>query len=258
MLPEGSFDSRVAIVTGGGSGIGLAIATELARLGATVALLGRTEAKLDEAVTHIRADGSAHGYPVDIRDRDAVAAVVAQVADEHGGIDHLVNSAAGNFRVAPEDMSPNAWNAVVQIVLYGTWHCTQLVGKHMIERGRGGSVLNLGSTMASQGGPDTVHSASAKSGVAAMAKSLAVAWGGHGIRINTLVPGTTEGTAGMQALHESGGGNVPSDPRDIVPLGRLGNRTELAHAASYLLSDYASYVTGATLVMDGGRSLGRL
>lgn len=258
MLPQGTFEGRVAMVTGGGSGIGRAIAAELAQLGATVMVLGRTRHKLDETVTEIRGDGGGQAFAVDVRDREAVSAVVEAVVGAHGQIDHLVNSAAGNFRVPAEEMSPNAWAAVVQIVMYGTWHCTQLVGQHMIQCGAGGSILNLGSTMASQGGPDTMHSASAKAGVAAMAKSLAVAWGGHGIRINTLVPGTTGGTAGMQALHAAGGDGVGDDPRSIVPLGRLRTREELAHAASYLLSDYASYVTGATLVMDGGRSLGQL
>lgn len=258
MLPEGTFERRVAMVTGGGSGIGRAIAAELARLGATVVVLGRTQSKLDEAVDEIRAVGG-HGQPysVDVRDREAVAAAVEAVVAEHGKIDHLINSAAGNFRVAAEHMSPNAWNAVVEIVLHGTWHCTQLVGQHMIRRGAGGSILSLGSTMASQGGPDTVHSASAKAGVATMTRSLAAAWGPYGIRINVLVPGTTDGTAGMQALHASPA-DQRRDPTATIPLRRLGTKEELAYAASYLLSDYASYVTGESLTMDGGRSLGQL
>lgn len=258
MLPVGSFDGRVAMVTGGGSGIGRAIAAELARLGGTVVVLGRTQSKLDEAADEIRAAGGrAQPYSVDVRDREAVARAVESVVAQHGQIDHLVNSAAGNFRVAPEDMSPNAWDAVVQIVLYGTWHITQLVGQHMIRRGGGGSVLSLGSTMASQGGPDTVHSASAKAGVATMTRSLAAAWGPHGIRVNVLVPGTTDGTAGMQALHGSPA-EQRRDPLATVPLRRLGTKQELAHAASYLLSDYAAYVTGTSLTVDGGRSLGQL
>ena len=258
MLPAGTFEGRVAMVTGGGSGIGRAIAAELARLGATVVVLGRTAAKLDETVAAIRADGGrAHACAVDVRDRDAVARAVGLVVAEHGRVDHLVNSAAGNFRVAPEDMSPNAWDAVVQIVLHGTWHCTQLVGQHLIARDSPGSILNLGSTMASRGGPDTVHSASAKAGVATMTRSLAAAWGPHGIRINVLVPGTTDGTAGMQALHASSTGEG-RDPVAAIPLRRLGTTEEVAHAATFLLSDYASYVTGASLTMDGGRSLGQL
>jgi NAD(P)-dependent dehydrogenase (short-subunit alcohol dehydrogenase family) len=167
-----------------------------------------------------------------------------------------VNNAAGNFRVPPEQMSPNAWNAVVRIVLDGTWHCTQAVGRHLIERGAGGSVLNIGSTMAFQGGPDTVHSASAKAGVLAMTKSLAGAWGKHDIRLNVLVPGMTEGTGGVQALHRDEQEYDAALAR--IPLGRMGTKQQIAHAASYLLSDYAAYVTGTTLVMDGGRSLGSI
>jgi NAD(P)-dependent dehydrogenase (short-subunit alcohol dehydrogenase family) len=257
MLPDGTFQDRVAIVTGGSSGIGEAIATELARLGATTVVFGRSQERLDAACARIGSAGATvRGYSLDVRDRDAVDAAVASVVDEFGRVDHLVNNAAGNFRVAPEEMSPNAWDAVVRIVLYGTWHCTQAVGRHLIGRGAGGSVLNIGSTMAFQGGPDTVHSASAKSGVLSMTKSLAGAWGRHGIRLNVLVPGMTEGTGGVQALHRDEGEYAAAMAR--VPLGRVGSRQELAHAASYLLSDFAGYVTGASVVMDGGRSLGTL
>jgi NAD(P)-dependent dehydrogenase (short-subunit alcohol dehydrogenase family) len=257
MLPEKTFEDRVAIVTGGGSGIGEAIAGSLARLGASVALFGRTREKLDRACTEIETEGgTARAWVVDVRDRDAVQAAVQDVVGELGHVDHLVNNAAGNFRVAPEEMSPNAWESVVRIVLHGSWHCSQVVGQHMIERGRGGSILNIGSTMSWQGGPDTAHSASAKAGVLTMTRSLAAAWGKYGIRANVLVPGMTEGTAGIDVLLRSPEARQEALAR--VPLGRAVTKQEIAHAACYLLSDYAAYVTGTKLVMDGGRSLGML
>jgi NAD(P)-dependent dehydrogenase (short-subunit alcohol dehydrogenase family) len=257
MLQQGTFDGRVAVVTGGGSGIGEAISRELARLGARIAVLGRTRDKLDAVCSDINAaGGTAKGYQVDIRDRSRVEAVVDPVIADFGRIDHLVNNAAGNFRVAPEQMSPNAWNAVVEIVLHGTWHCTQTVGRHMIQRGGGRSILNIGSTMSKQGGPDTVHSASAKAGVRAMAKSLGAAWGPYGIRVNVLIPGMTEGTTGVEVLHQAR--EAFDQAVSSVPLDRLATREEIAQVASFLLSDYASYMTGAELVLDGGRSLGKL
>lgn len=255
MLPEGTFRGRVAVVTGGSSGIGEAIAGELTSLGATTVIFGRSQERLDAACARLGSGGATvRGHRLDVRDREAVDAAIASVVSEFGRVDHLVNNAAGNFRVRPEEMSPNAWDAVVRIVLYGTWHCTQAVGRHLLEQRRAGSVLNIGSTMAFQGGPDTVHSASAKSGVLAMTKSLAGAWGRHGVRVNVLVPGMTQGTGGVQALHQDD--RQHDDAVARIPAGRAGTKRELAQAASYLLSDYAGYVTGATLVMDGGRSLG--
>lgn len=256
MLAAGSFADRVAVVTGGGSGIGEAIAVELARLGALVVVVGRTRDKLDGVADRITAEGGrAVVMTLDVRDRDAVEAMVAEVIAQHGRIDHLVNSAAGQFRVAPAELSPGGWQAVVDIVLNGTWNCTQVVGQHMIERGGGGSVISIGSNMANQGGPDTVHSASAKAGVVAMTKSLAGAWGRHGIRLNILVPGMTEGTAGVDILFKDD--EALRNGLDGVPLGRLVSRQEVADAACYLLSDHGSYITGTQLIIDGGRALGR-
>lgn len=254
MLPQDTFTGRVAIVTGGGSGIGAGIALELIRLGAQVVLVGRTEDKLLEiqrAGEALRPGSAAMVYPLDVRDRDAVKGLVDHVVATYGRIDHLVNSAAGNFRVAPEDMSPNAWDAVVKIVQYGTWNFTQLVGQQLIAQGHGGSIISIGTAAAAQGGPDTVHSASAKAAVATMTKSLAAAWGAHGIRLNILVPGLTAGTPGVDILFDD------PDISSLVPLGRMGTTTELANAAAFLLSDYGAYITGAELYVDGGRALRR-
>ncbi|MDI9894444.1 SDR family oxidoreductase [Rhodococcus sp. IEGM 1381] len=241
-------------MTGGGSGIGAAIAIELARLGAAVALLGRRQDKVDAIAERIvGSGGTASGHSVDVRRRDTVESTLAEVVSTFGKIDVLVNSAAGNFTADPENLSPNGWSSVVDIVLDGTWNCTQTVGRHLIGRGSPGAVLNIGSNMSRYGGPHTVHSASAKAAVLAMSKSLGVAWGPHGIRVNTLIPGPVADTAGVSILHEAGERAM----HDTVPLGRSASKLEVAQAASYLLSDYASFVTGTELVIDGGRSLGR-
>jgi NAD(P)-dependent dehydrogenase (short-subunit alcohol dehydrogenase family) len=166
-----------------------------------------------------------------------------------------VNSAAGNFQARPEDLSANAWSAVVRIVLDGTWNATQLVAQHMIKAGTGGSILNIGTTASLIGGPSTVHSASAKAGVFAMTKSLGAAWAQHGIRVNVLTPGPTADTGAMDYLF-----NKPGEWEaqvNAIPMKRQATRDEIAHGATYLLSDYAGYITGHNLVIDGGRSLGR-
>lgn len=255
MLPDGSFAGRVAIVTGGGSGIGYAIAANLAALGAKVVVASRKQEVIDQAVADFRAaGGEAMAVRVDVRDPAQVQAMVDQVKAEYGRIDMLVNSAAGNFRVKAEEMSLNAWRAVVGIVLDGTWYCTQAVGREMIAAG-GGSILNIGTVGAFHGGPLAVHSASAKAGVLAMSRTLAVEWGRHNIRVNVLTPGATADTGAVAQLFPT-----EADRQRIlasVPRGRLAERDEIANAAAFLLSDYADYITGENLVIDGGKWLGR-
>ncbi len=256
MLPEKTLSGNVSIVSGGGSGIGQAIAEELARLGSTVVLFGRRVDVLKSAAESIWAKGGqAIYFPGDVRDRDRVDEVVAAAVHEFGAVNHLVNSAAGNFQIPPENLSRNGWASVVQIVLDGSWNFTQSVGKHMINNEQGGSILSIGTTSSLIGGPLTVHSTSAKAGVLAMTKSLAGAWAEYGIRLNVLTPGPTAGTGAQDYLY-SGEGEWESQVKNI-PLGREAALTEVANGAAYLLSDYAGYVTGANLVMDGGRSLGR-
>lgn len=255
MLPEGTFAERVVIVTGGGTGIGYTIATTLGALGAKVIIASRRQEAVDQAAADIcAAGGGAIGMPVDVRDPDQVQALVDEAMAQFGQIDMLVNNAAGNFRVKAEDMSVNGWRAVTGIVLDGTWFCTQSVGREMIAAG-GGAILNIGTVGAFHGGPLTVHSASAKAGVLAMSRTLAAEWGQHNIRVNVLTPGATEETGAVAQLFPT-----VNDQRRItgsVPVGRLARREELANAAAYLLSDYASYVTGENFIIDGGRWLGR-
>lgn len=256
MLPENAFVGRVAVITGGGSGIGFGIAQELARLGATAALVGRRPEVLQQAAARIEAGGGSAVMAVgDVRDRDRVESSLADLISQHGPVDILVNAAAGNFRVRPEDLSPNAWKAVTSIVLDGTWNWTQAVGRQAIGSGRAASILSIGTVGALQGGPETVHSASSKAGVVAMTKSLAAAWGPHGIRLNLLTPGITDDTPGASILL------ADEEARRLavsqIPLRRAATLREVTDAAVYLLSDYASYITGANLLVDGGRALGR-
>jgi NAD(P)-dependent dehydrogenase (short-subunit alcohol dehydrogenase family) len=256
MLPENSFAGRVVVVTGGGSGIGFGIAQELARLGATVALVGRRTEVLQRSAAQIaHAGGRAVVEAGDVRDRERIEQIVTNLASEHGPVELLVNAAAGNFRVRPEDMSPNAWKAVTSIVLDGTWNWTQIVGRQAIEAGRGASILSVGTVGALQGGPETAHSASSKAGVVAMTKSLAAAWGPQGIRLNIVTPGITDDTTGSSILLADE--EARERAMSQIPLQRAATLTEVTDAAVYLLSDYAGYVTGANLLVDGGRALGR-
>nr|WP_253297973.1 2,4-dienoyl-CoA reductase [Paenibacillus sp. MSJ-34] len=246
---------KAIIVTGGSSGMGKAMAACFAQAGALVAITGRTASKLEEAKREMEAfPGQVLAVPMDVRRPDQVQHMVDAAAAAFGRIDALVNNAAGNFICAAEDLSVNGWNAVVDIVLNGTFYCSSAVGKYWIANGIRGSILNMVATYAWDAGPGVVHSASAKAGVLAMTRTLAVEWGRkYGIRVNAIAPGLIERTGGAEKLVLS----EASARRAVesVPLGRLGTPEEIAGLAAYLLSDEASYINGACVTMDGGQSL---
>jgi NAD(P)-dependent dehydrogenase (short-subunit alcohol dehydrogenase family) len=256
MLPEKSLEGRVAIVTGGGTGIGFAIASEFARLGARLVLASRSADHIEPAAHELQQRGY-QALPVltDVRIPEQVRHLMEETLRHFGAVDILVNNAAGNFICPAERLSVNGWNAVVNIVLNGTFYCSRAAGLHMIESGRGGNILNIVAAYAWTGGPDTVHSASAKAGVVAMTRTLAVEWARYKIRVNAIAPGPVE-TAGA-------GGHLWASPESreamiqTIPRGRIGDVREIANAAAFLVSEFADFITGEVLVMDGGQWLGK-
>jgi NAD(P)-dependent dehydrogenase (short-subunit alcohol dehydrogenase family) len=251
MLRTDALADRVALITGGGSGLGLSMAQRFAALGARVAIVGRNEERLDEAARTIDRTGERiHRHAADVRDPVAVDAAVASTAERFGRIDILVNNAAGNFLAATEELSANAFDAVVGIVLYGTFHTTQAVGRHMIESGSGGTILNILTTYAWTGSAFVVPSAAAKAGVLAMTRSLAVEWATYGIRVNAIAPGSfpTEGAwARLMPTKE-----VEEASLARVPMHRFGEHDELTNLAAFLVSEASPYINGECVTIDGG------
>ncbi len=256
MLPEGALGGQVAIITGGGTGLGKAMALEFSRLGARVVLASRKLENLEPTAREIRdRGGEALAVPTDVRDPAQVDNLVARTAAEFGPVDILVNNAAGNFICPAENLSVNGWNAVLGIVLHGTFYCCRAVGRQMIERGQGGKILNVIATYAWNGNPGTIHSAAAKAGVLSLTRTLAVEWAPYGIRTNAVAPGPvdTEGAASQLWASPEASRVV----RSQVPLNRFGRPEEIAWAAAYLVSDYAAYVNGEVLTVDGGAWLNK-
>jgi NAD(P)-dependent dehydrogenase (short-subunit alcohol dehydrogenase family) len=248
---------RTALVTGGGTGIGLAIAKALGAQGARVVIASRNQAHLDEGVAALKAAGvvNATATTVDVRDPASVDRLVDGAIASHGRIDILINNAAGNFVCRAEDLSPNGWNAVIGIVLNGSFYCARAVGRHMIARGGGGSIVSILANYAWTGSPGTVHSASAKAGVMAMTQTLAAEWGRHRIRVNAIAPGAIESEGAARQLWSTPGAvdRITAN----VPLGRWGRAEEIANAVCFLVSPYADYITGDVLTVDGGQWLNR-
>lgn len=242
---------RVALVTGGGSGIGAGIARAFARHGAKVALVGRTEAKLLAVADAIRsAGGEASCHPCDVRDYAALEAAVNAAAASAGSLDLLVNSAAGNFLAPAASLSANGFRSVVDIDLCGTFNACRASFAHLSRAG--GAIVNITATQASVPTPLQVHAGAAKAGIEKMTRDLALEWARFGIRVVAVAPGPIEGTEGMSRLAPADAGDTL---RNRVPLRRYGRIDEIASACLYLASPAGAYVTGTTLLVDGGTSL---
>jgi NAD(P)-dependent dehydrogenase (short-subunit alcohol dehydrogenase family) len=249
-LVPGTFDGAAVIVTGGGTGLGKAIAAEFARLGASIVVMSRKPEHLEAARDAIGKLGApVLAVTCDIRDAESITAAFDAAVDAFGLPAVLVNNAAANFPVPSEDMSPNAWRTVVDLTLNGTFYCAREFGRRHLEAGTPGSIINVGASYAWTGGPGFAHSAAAKAGVKNMTESLAVEWGPYGIQVNGLVPGLfphEDMTDDIQANLQR------SDDKDVCqPALRVGQRQELGWAATFLASPYARFISGHTLVVDG-------
>jgi NAD(P)-dependent dehydrogenase (short-subunit alcohol dehydrogenase family) len=254
MFTNDTLKGRAALVTGGGSGIGLEIATAYARLGASVMLVGRTEDRVQSAAAAIRSEGGqADARKCDVRNYDEVKAAVEATVERFGSLDILVNNAAGNFVCPSSELSPNGFRTVIDIDLNGTFHGCHAAYPHLKASQHGGSIISIITMLGVTGWPGAVHAASAKGGILSMSRTLAVEWGGDGIRVNTISPGPIGDTEGVQRMYvASGKGELEAKK---TALGRFGAKADIANAAVYLASDLASYVTGENLIVDGGRWL---
>jgi peroxisomal 2,4-dienoyl-CoA reductase len=253
----GILEGKTAVVTGGATGIGSHIVRMLGSLGATVGIVSRKEEKLRAAVDAFKSED---GIDVkwrtgDVRDPDAMKAVMADLASELGCIDILICNAAGNFICPTEDLSWNGWRTVIDIDLNGTFNCCQAALPYLKEAVDGGRIVSISATAANFGWPGAAHAGAAKAGIQNLMKTLSVEWGGYGIRANYISPGPIEGTEGVDRLIIAQGKS--QEALDKIPLGTFGQGKDIANAVVFLTSECGKYVSGAELAVDGGNQWAR-
>lgn len=248
------FAEKVVLITGGGTGIGRALARDFARHGAYVVVVARREEPLAETVALIEGEGGAGSFKLlDIRDAEAIAACVEEICRDRGRIDVLVNNAGGNFVGPAVAMSPNGWRTVIDINLTGTFLMSREVGARMMEDGQGGRIINISATNASNGSPLMAHSGASKAGINSLTETLAVEWGRANITVNAVLPGPVRTEGSDERLW--------TDPKTVdrlesrIPLGRFGKPEDISPLVLFLASDAGGFVTGALIAIDGGDRL---
>lgn len=264
----GLLDGQVALITGGGTGIGFGITELLAELGAHVVIASRKESNVNHAVDLLtRRSLKASGVTFDVRNSEAVHEAVKNVASQHGRIDILVNNAAGNFYAPSATLSPNAWKSVVEIDLYGTFYCSQAVYPIMAAQG-GGRIVSTSMTLHYRGWPLMAHATAAKAGIDALTRTLAVEWAPQRIRVNAIAPGPipTEGVkkafappadSGASDLFAEAEEKMAEYARTRIPLGRWGTPRDIANMVAFLASPAGDWITGSIFVVDGGEWLAK-
>ena len=256
MLKADSLKGKTIIVTGGGTGLGKAMGTYFLELGANLVITSRKIDVLEKAASEMEAATGGQVLPVacDVRDYEAVEAVINAAEAEFGSVNGLLNNAAGNFVSPTERLSANAFSTVIDIVLKGTTNFSLAMGKHWIKKKQPGTFLNITTTYAFTGSGYVVPSATAKAGVLALTRSLAVEWAKYKIRTNAIAPGPFP-TKGAWSRLLPGKLAKKLDPVQRIPVGRVGEHQELANLAAYLMSDYSGYVNGEVITIDGGEWL---
>ena len=241
---------NVAIVTGGGTGIGRGIALEFARAGVDVVVASRKQDNLDRVAEEIEGLGrQSLAIATDVRSPEQVDNLVRQTVARFGRVDILVNDAGANFACPVEEMTPNGWDTIIAINLKGPFLCCQAVGKVMIEQ-RSGKIINISSTAGFSGSKGMAHYGAAKAGVINFTRSLALEWAQYHINVNSIAPGPIE-TEGDQAVRQLTPEEKEAQIKSI-PVGRNGRPEDIAYAAIYLASEASSFMTGETIVVDGG------
>ena len=249
MLVGTPLQGQVALVTGGGSGIGYAIASALLKAGATVVICGRNEEKLHRALQTLSELGPTQAFRCDIRNLEEVNALADQIQTHHASLHLLINNAGGQYPAPAENITPKGFSAVIQNNLIGTWNVTYTMATRFFLLARQGVILNIIANIY-RGFPGMLHTGAARAGVENLTKTLAVEWSRYGIRVNAIAPGIIV-SSGLAQYPEA----LKQGLTEKIPLRRLGTPEEVAHLALFLLSPYAAYITGETIYIDGGQRL---